>query len=294
LVSSVIDVTWQRDGVTIANPSNNQQLLPVTQAGTYRAVYTKSACPGYSNAIILTTIPQPFTPIAYRVTQNLCDTGFVTIASTLNIGTMQWQKDSVDIAGATSSTYLAKESGIYRMVISTPGACPSYSQNLPVTINTALIPVIIWNGNQFKTFTLYTKYQWYLNNVAIVGANTNTYKPTTTGNYKVIVTAGPNCIFTSDVYPLLVTAVTTPTIINGAIVRQYPNPATNIAWVEFSQIPTKPVTVRLLNATGAVLQTQQTRQQKISLPIANYTNGLYFIEVIGNNDRTVYKLVVNK
>jgi hypothetical protein len=294
LVSSVIDVSWQKDGVTIANPGNNSQLLPVTQAGTYRAVYNKSACPGYSNAITLTTIPQPLTPIAYRVTQNLCDTGFVSIASTLNTGTMQWQKDSVDIAGATSSTYLAKESGVYRMVISIPGACPSYSQNLPITINTALIPVIVWDGNQFKTFTLYSNYQWYLNNVAIAGATTNTYKPTTPGNYKVIVTAGPNCIFTSDVYQLLVTAVTTPTVINGATVKQYPNPAANEAWVEFSQIPTKPVMVRLLSATGAVLQTQQTRQKKISLPIANYTNGLYFIEVIGTDERIVYKLVVNK
>jgi hypothetical protein len=77
-------------------------------------------------------------------------------------------------------------------------------------------------------------------------------------------------------------------------VKQYPNPAANEAWIEFSQIPTKPVTVRLLNATGAVLQTQQTRQKKISLPIANYTNGLYFIEVIGADERIVYKLVVNK
>lgn len=294
LVSSVIDVTWQKDGVTIANPGNNTQLLPVTQAGTYRAVYTKSACPGYSNAITLTTIPQPLTPIAYRVTQNLCDTGFVTIASTLNTGTMQWQKDSVDILGANTSTYIAKASGVYRMVISIPGACPSYSQNLPITVNTALIPVIVWDGNQFKTFSLYSKYQWYLNNVAIAGATTNTYKPTTPGNYKVMVTAGPNCIFTSEVFQLLVTAVTTPTVINGAVVKQYPNPAANQAWIEFSQIPTKPVTVRLLNATGAVLQTVQTRQQKISLPIANYTNGLYFIEVIGADERIVYKLVVNK
>ncbi len=294
LVSSITDVSWQKDGVTIANPNTNNQLLPVTQAGTYRAVYTKSTCPGYSNAITLTTIPQPLTPIAYRVTQNLCDTGNVVIASTLNVGSMQWQKDTVNIVGATSASYTANQSGAYRIIISLPGACPSYSQALPLVINTALIPVIVWDGSQFRTFTLYANYQWYLNNVPIAGATTYTYKPTTPGNYKVVVTAGPNCVFTSDVFQLLVTAVTTPTVINGVSIKQYPNPASSQTWIEFSQIPIKPVIVRLLSATGTVLQTIETMQRKINIATANYANGLYLIEVIGTDDRIVYKLIVNK
>jgi hypothetical protein len=294
LVSSVIDVIWQKDGVTIANSSNNSQLLNVSESGIYRAVYTKSACPGYSNSIALTAIPQPLTPIVYRITQNQCDTGSVVIASTLNVANMQWQKDSVDIAGATAATYTAKESGNYRMVISLPNACPSYSQNLPLVINTALIPVVVWDGSVFKTFTKYTTYQWYLNNSPVPGATSSTYKPTEAGNYKVIVTASINCVFTSNVFQLLVTAVSTPTLINGATVKQYPNPTTNNAFIEFSQVPTKPVTVRLLSISGAVLQTIQSRQRRINVSTANYANGLYFIEVIGTDDKIVYKLIVNK
>ena len=152
LVSSVIDVIWQKDGVTITNPSNNNQLLKVSESGVYRAVYVKSACPGYSNGIPLVAIQQPLSPIVYRVTQNQCDTGNVLIASTLNVANMQWQKDSIDIAGSTAATYTARESGIYRIVISIPNACPSYSQNLPLVINTALIPVIVWDGSMFISF----------------------------------------------------------------------------------------------------------------------------------------------
>ena len=95
-------------------------------------------------------------------------------------------------------------------------------------------------------------------------------------------------------FQLLVTAVTTPTLINGATVRQYPNPTTSNAWIEFSQVPTKPVIVRLLSISGAVLQTIQSRQRRINVPTANYANGLYFIEVIGTDDKIVYKLIVNK
>ena len=294
LVSSTIGITWQKDGTTYANPNTNNQVLPIVESGMYRAVYFSSTCPGYSNAITLTLLPQPLTPVAYRITQNLCDTGDVIIASTLNTGSMQWQKDSVNILGATTSTYSAKQSGNYRLIISLPNVCPSYSNNLPLVINTALKPVIIWDGNQFKTFTNYSTYQWYLNNVAIVGANLNTYKPMVPGNYKIVATSTVTCVLTSDVYQLLVTAVTTPTFINGATVKQYPNPATNDAWIEFSQVPTKPVTVRLLNATGAVLQTVVTRQRKINLSAANNANGLYFIEVIGADDKIVYKLIINK
>ncbi len=294
LVSSIIDVIWQKDGVTITNPSNNNQLLKVSESGVYRAVYVKSACSGYSNGIAVIAILQPLTPIVYRVTQNQCDTGNVLIASTLNVANMQWQKDSIDIVGSTAATYTAKESGNYRIVISIPNACPSYSQNLPLVINTALIPVIIWDGGMFKTFTKYTTYQWYLNNNPISGATTYTYKPTETGNYKVIVTASINCVFTSNVFQLLVTAVTTPTLINGATVKQYPNPTTSNAWIEFSQVPTKPVIVRLLSISGAVLQTIQTRQRRINVSTANYANGLYFIEVIGTDNKIVYKLIVNK
>ena len=294
LVSSVIDVIWQKDGLTISNSGNNSQVLKVTESGVYRAVYVKSGCPGYSNAIAVTAIPQPLSPIVYRVTQNQCDTGNVVIASTLNVANMQWQKDSIDIIGATGATYTAKESGNYRMVILLPNACPSYSQNLPVVINTALIPVIIWDGSVFKTFTKYTTYQWYLNNNPIPGATSNIYKPTEAGKYKVVVTASINCVFTSDVFQLLVTAVTTPTLINGATVKQYPNPTTSDAWIEFSQVPTKPVTVRLLSVSGAVLQTIQSRQRRINIPTANYANGLYFIEVNGTEGKIIYKLIVNK
>lgn len=294
LVSSVIGVMWQKDGIPYTLPGNIAQVLPVFESGTYRAVYAGGACTGYSNAIIVTALPQLFNPVAYRLTQNFCDTGDVIIASTLNTGNMQWQKDSINILGANSATYVAQQSGNYRMIISLPNACPSYTNNLPLAINTALKPVIVWDGNQFKTFTNYTSYQWYMNGLAILGANSNIYKPTVPGNYKVVVTSTITCLLSSDVYQLLVTAVTTPTIIGGATVKQYPNPASNEAWVEFSQIPTKPVTVRLLNANGSVVKMVVTRDRKINLPTSGYANGLYFIEVIVADEKIIYKLIIAK
>ena len=294
LVSSLQNVTWQKNGVTYANPTNNNQVLPVSESGTYRAVIFGSGCPGYSNAITLTALTQPLLPIIYRVTQNFCDTGDVVITSTINSGSMQWQKDSLNIVGANTVIYTAKQSGNYRFIITLPNVCPSYSQNLPLVINTALKPVVVWDGTQFKTFTNYSTYQWYLNNVAILSANLNVYKPTVPGNYKVVVTSTVTCVLSSDIFPLLVTAVTTPTSVNGITIKQYPNPTKNEAWIEFSQVPTKPITIKLLNATGAVVQTVVTRQRKINIATANYSSGLYFIEVIGTDDKIVYKLIINK
>ncbi len=294
LVSSVPNIIWQKDGVNIINPNTNNQVLPVTESGSYRAIYFGIGCAGYSNIITLTALTPPLQPVIYRVTQNLCDTGDVIIASTISTGSMQWQKDSVNISGANTATYAAKQSGNYRIVITLPNVCPSYSQNFPLVINTALKPVIIWDGSQFKTFTNYSTYQWYLNNVPIAGANLNIYKPIVPGNYKVVVTSTISCVLSSDIFQLLVTAVTTPTSVNGVTIKQYPNPATNEAWIELSQIPTKPVTIKLLNATGAVLHTIITRQRKINVSTANYASGFYFIEVIGTDDKIVYKLIINK
>ncbi len=292
LVSNMQSIQWQKNGVFI--PGATSQTYNVTETGSYRAVFAGSTCPAYSSSFLLTMIPQPLNPVIYRPTANNCDTGNVMITSTINAGSMRWQKDTADIPNANMVSYTASATGNYRMIISLPNQCASYSNILPVKVNTALKPVILWDGNEFRTFTNYSSYQWYLNGAPIIDATYNTFKPTTPGSYKVITTTTATCVLLSDAFQLLVTAVTRPPTIEGNIVKQYPNPANSEAWIELAQVPSKAVTVRLLTVTGAELQQIRTRQQKLKLNTSTYASGLYFIEVSGGNERTVFKLILNK
>ena len=76
------------------------------------------------------------------------------------------------------------------------------SNSITVSVNSIAIPSITITGDGCINKTTLTTasglsaYQWYKDNMAISGANSRTYTPTTTGDYKVQVTSG-SCSTTS-------------------------------------------------------------------------------------------------
>jgi len=64
-------------------------------------------------------------------------TGDSTILQNLTTNTVarQWQHNNINIQGATSSQYAAKQSGLYRVKSTSVGGCISYSNQIDISVN---------------------------------------------------------------------------------------------------------------------------------------------------------------
>jgi hypothetical protein len=130
----------------------------------------------------------------------LCDGSSIELRTISGNGyTYQWNRNGTTIAGATTSKYIANQSGQYSVFISL-GSNSTYSDTISVTVNPVPVANIIPPGSTIipaggsitlnaSTGTGYS-YHWYLNGVAINGAINSSYAATQGGNYSVEVFNG--------------------------------------------------------------------------------------------------------
>jgi hypothetical protein len=189
---------WYRNNVLLAGTGST---INVGTAGTYKCVITSGSCTATTNSVVVTEINNPAPAITYSTPINFCAPGYVVLNTNSFAGvSYQWQKNSVNISGATSQTYTATSNGSYR-VIQTANGC-SKSMSISVGLATSVTASISTNDpttlcNQ-GTVNLFVNnpipgysYQWQNNGVNINGATGTTYAATASGSYACVITA--NC-----------------------------------------------------------------------------------------------------
>ena len=92
--------------------------------------------------------------------------------------------------------------------------------------------------------------QWYLNDTAINNANTNHFKPSKSGTYKVIVTDGFGCQKTSNNINVVITAID-PTVLAREInLSVSPNPNNGVFHLSFEVSTKADLTITIFSASG--------------------------------------------
>lgn len=157
---------------------------------------------------------------------SLCNGNSVTLSSseTNNLYTYNWYKNGVLIPNSNVSSYAATEIGNYYLVISN-GSCSSTSNTINLqestftaSLNVPATDVIIPGQTkvlEVTTTAVQPTFQWFRNNVLLVGATSSTYSATLNGTYKVIVTQTQGCNSTQEavvdlIYPDSFTVVIAP------------------------------------------------------------------------------------
>ncbi|GAB4051743.1 hypothetical protein GCM10028810_51010 [Spirosoma litoris] len=207
-------VQWYRNGVAISpmaplTTSNNYFFA--TQPGSYNFVVKQGNCETNSNMVVLRSADPLKISITYSFKSTIACLGETRMlsASIFN-GSLQWQKDGVDIPGATSSNYTATTSGNYTVRI-TRGSCVATSLPVSLTFSNTIQPII-----KFSTSTadvcygidLYAsdinmsgyQYQWYKNGVLAISTTTNYYYAGQSGVYSVRVTNGACTGLSKEIY----------------------------------------------------------------------------------------------
>jgi hypothetical protein len=170
---------WRKNNVTIAAGGKNSNYT-VSTSGTYMAIISiNEKCTNVSAGIVVTVKPvlKPVITV---------DNEFISVASFLSY---QWFKNSSAIPGAVNQIYKVTENGQYSIHVSDPGGCSVQADPVIVCIP---VPHIQSNGNLLSS-TSGSFYQWYVNNVAISDATSQSYLVNTTGDYKINILRGDGC-----------------------------------------------------------------------------------------------------
>ncbi|OJJ23206.1 hypothetical protein BKI52_02290 [marine bacterium AO1-C] len=114
--------------------------------------------------------------------------------------TYQWQKNGVDIAGATNASYSANAAGEYRVVV-TKNSVGVNSNTIQVTVKANPLPIIQVNGGVLSiNAETGATYQWTKDGANISGATETSFTPTECGSYAVKASYPNACQRTSAIY----------------------------------------------------------------------------------------------
>jgi hypothetical protein len=89
--------------------------------------------------------------------------------------------------------------------------------------------------------------------------------------------------------------VNTEDLNNQLNLNLYPNPATDVLFMEYSSSDEFELNIRLINQTGAILRDLQfntERYSKINLDVSEISSGVYYLLIKGEHVNMVKKVVI--
>jgi trimeric autotransporter adhesin len=270
---------WYLNGTPI--PGANLSSYTAASTGNYSVKVTSTGT-GCSIFSPVTPVASITSPVMVPLTATMfCWGGSAPLAAVVagatSVVQYQWYVNGSLIPGATNSTYNATIPGTYKVIINVPSSCFLTSANVSVTQNPLPDPMVHFDGTTwFTTQNYFVTYQWYKNNVAIMGATSYTTRATSNGNYKVAVTDTNGCQSVSDVYPL--TGWTPPANVGVSpvgldqAIKIYPNPAANSVYID------APMNVRatICGIDGKVFIDKRSAS---NIDISALADGIYIIRV---------------
>ena len=192
------------------------------EGGGYRIriIATSPGIVGADNGTDINITTQPVSVISTNGGSTICDsTGINLIATPGTNYTYQWQLNGVDIAGETSISYTATQTGDYTIV--TSNMCGTVTSNI-IHVDASITPVaqinsaanIFCAGDSLLISTNYENgltYQWLLDGAVITGATDTVMYALLAGNYSLIVNNG-GCLDTSATFPVTIQNLATVNI----------------------------------------------------------------------------------
>jgi hypothetical protein len=242
----------------------------ITTTGNY-FVTTTNACGSTNSNSINVNVNMP--PTAANISSN-GNTTFCFGDSVLLTGNTNGNWNT----GASSNEISITQSGLY-YVIATNSCGADTSNSIAVTVNTATMPSITFDGLNLSSTTS-SSYQWYFNGVAISGATSSTYIPTQDGDYSVSIIDSNNCAASAANLYVIVTAISNLAHHN---INIYPNPASSIIMVNGTSFQT----IQINNMLGEIVYQKANCESNESIDISSFSSGMYFVFINGNSIKLI-------
>jgi hypothetical protein len=223
-------------------------------------------------------------------------------STTTGSSSVQWTFPGGSPSTSTQAnpTVTYNTAGTYGATLLANGSCANQSvtqtqNNFIVVSSTPNTPVISNNNGTLSLGIISGSIQWFVNNVAISGANTSTHFPTTVGNYTASVTVN-GCTSTSAPFPVSSVGVfnvgTSQTLV-------FPNPANDYFIVQpglQNTVETFTVIVTDLSGKEVIRRSfsNVASGSSLEIPTSELAVGMYQLIMLNNNEKQVAKIAVSR
>ena len=182
-------------------------------------------------------------------------------------------------SGPTTQTISPGTAGTYSVVVTNGGGCVA-TDTVTVSLYPVPSPVLSVLGNTLDAGGPFSSYTWYLNNVLILGANSQTYTASQSGWYRVEVTNSNGCV---GIDSLSVNVVTGREIDLNSSFKIWPNPVNDYVNIQFPSTSGFDIHVTVSDANGKTVQKRNLlangNSETMRLDISNLSKGIYHISV---------------
>ncbi len=180
----------------------------------------------------------------------------------------------------TLNGQIYSSSGTFTQTFVSASGCDS-TLTLHLIIDPSPNTLVTQTGATLMANATGVNYQWVLcpANTILPGATNQTYLAPSNGSYAVVIQQA-SCIDTSNCYSVTNIGVgLSDYVVESNTLQLSPNPSENEIMIQCSN-PLHDATLKLINCTGQVVLRQTNLNGKLfSIPISDYANGIYFIEV---------------
>ncbi|MEI8202251.1 MAG: M4 family metallopeptidase [Bacteroidota bacterium] len=205
----------------------------------------------------------------------------------------QWFENTVIIPGATNSSYVATHAGNYTVNVS--NNCGNLTSNAQsVTVNPVPTTPLVTQTDVSLHSSSPTGNQWYSTPppTLIVGATNQTFTPTTTGIYYVVVTDSNACSSPASNTVYVVAGINENSNNDFSII---PNPNQGSFKLQLNKSYYGKINLMITNTLGQMVYAKQIDAlptQQISLN--SLENGVYFLNIRNENMNITRRLVIEK
>ncbi len=188
-------------------------------------------------------------------------------------------------------------SGVYTDSVANGSGCYDYYVTT-LTINTVTAGTITTNLGLLTIPATGDFYRWLDcdNNFAPVslGDSSNTFRPTSNGNYACMVFTNEGCIDTSACFSVNNVGIDD----NGSFENNltiFPNPSNSVINVEMAGYD-KVVEIRILNSVGKLVYSlnEVRADQMETIDVSGFTAGMYFVSVSNNEIQITKKVIITE
>lgn len=301
---------WQVNGVNAGTNSNTFTPTSLPNGAVVTCVMTSNmpgvtGNPATSNAITTQVLSNVTPSISVNGTTQICSGTAVTFTTSVGNGgstpSYQWQVNGTNV-GSNSSTFVVStltNGAQVTCTLTSAANCANpttvTSAPLVITVNpTPSIPTITNNGGVLSSSSA-TGNQWYLNGVAIAGATSQTYTPTTNGVYTVKVTINGCSSGFSGGYT--VSGVGIEELADGMFTI-YPNPSSGEFNLEFEAVGGETYALSIYDEMGKLVYESTIQNQNGAysheVKLNEVASGIYTISLKTSSLESNKKIVIKK
>lgn len=271
----------------------------ITVNPIFMVIENINLCEGYDytfpDSILATNIQNDMTHVSNLSSTTACDTSvttniFIVPHYTYSIYDTICFGDSYTFPDGLSLDNIISDTTHVSNLLSING-CDSIITNL-INVHSIDTSVIVIGSNQLMANTLSATYQWLdcTFNTPVFGAMSQTFIPTISGDYALIVSDN-YCIDSSSCFQMITVGLDESLIYK--ILNTYPNPVKNEVTINFiDAISNADIIIYSLN--GQILKTYtNVSGSSIQLNLSNFESGTYIININTIEDTNFIRVVKN-